>query len=128
MNCTRDTRPSARPSWRVSSAGKQAARARGFSQVAFVYARGGGTEACICPPSSQLHADAEKGDEQGGLIGSDEKTGHTGGGSAHAIDAAVADVGAREPGMGEIGAAEVALAEYDAGEIGLVEIGFGQVA
>jgi hypothetical protein len=75
-----------------------------------------------------VHANAEEGDKQRGLISADEKTGHTFGRAAHSIDTAVADVGARELRVGKIGAAQVAFAEYGAGEIGCIEVGFCEIA
>ena len=75
-----------------------------------------------------VHANAEEGDKQRGLISADEEARHTFGRPAHAINAAVADVGARELRLGEIGAAQVASAEYGAGEIGCIEVGFGEIA
>jgi hypothetical protein len=78
--------------------------------------------------ASYLHPNPEQSDKQRGLIGVDEQACHTFRRAAHAIDTAVADVGARELCVRKIGAAQVAFAEYCAGEIGRIEVGFGEIA
>src|ERR1700727_2419045 len=74
--------------------------------------------------ASPLHANAEEGDEQRGLIRADDEAVHSVGRAAHAIQDAVAEVCPAELCVGDVGAAEIAAAVDHAGKVGGVEIGF----